>query len=112
MEGRAGAEPDLGAWVQELEMGTAPHLSVLRAHLVAFRGPPFSRHARAAVAAAEIRLVHRVAIRAWCGQLQDYLVELYARSPEDAIARVKETLTKHGPYDEFAAPVGSRGGAP
>jgi len=76
---------------------------VLRVHRVSFRGPPLDRRSRAALAAARIRLIQRLPVPAWCGQLQDYLVEIHAESCEDAIARASSVAIEMGPYDQFVA---------
>jgi hypothetical protein len=69
---------------------------------VRFRGPALTRRARDAFSVAGISLVDRTAVPEWNGQLVDYVVVLSARDGDDAIARVRDLVSRDGTYSEFA----------
>jgi hypothetical protein len=69
---------------------------------VVFRGPPLTRRLREALAAARITVLERKQASGWGGQIQEYLVSLDARDPEEAVARIRAVLDGGGSFAAFA----------
>jgi hypothetical protein len=69
---------------------------------VVFRGPPLTRRLREALAAARITVLERHQASGWGGQIQEYLVSLDARDPEEAVARIRAVLDGGGSFAAFA----------
>jgi hypothetical protein len=83
--------------------------SQLSAYTVAFRGSRFTRNARGALSAAEITPISDYPREQsgggsqWIPLTQRYAVSVRARSPENAIERVRGAVAAHGGYEEFTA---------
>jgi hypothetical protein len=69
---------------------------------VRFRGPILTRRTREALSKAGVSLLERVPLPEWNGQVIEYVVVLSARDGDDAIARVRDLVSKEGVYTEFA----------
>jgi hypothetical protein len=83
--------------------------SHLSAYRVAFRGARFTRNARGALSAAEITPISDYPREElgggsrWIPLTRQYAVTVRARSPENAIERVRGAVEAHGGYGEFTA---------
>jgi hypothetical protein len=95
----AGFRSDPTSVVFELEMNTG---TIMR-HGVRFRGPLLTHRTRDALSTAGISLLERSPLPGWNGQVIEYVVMLGARDEEDAIARVREVVSRDGSYGEFAS---------
>ena len=71
-------------------------------HGVRFRGPSLTRRTRDGLSTAGILLLERRPVPDWNGQMVEYVVILGARDEEDAIARVRNVVSRDGTYSEFA----------
>ena len=60
------------------------------------------RRTRDSLSAADISVLDRTALPDWNGQVIEYVVIVSARDGEDAIARVRDVVSRGGPYSEFA----------
>ena len=69
---------------------------------VVFRGPPLTRRLREALAAARITVLERNQASGWGGQIQEYLVSLDARNPDEAVARIRAVLDGGGSFAAIA----------
>ena len=69
---------------------------------VRFRGPSLTHRTRDALSRAGIRMIDRSPLPHWNGQVIEYVVILGARDEEDAIARVRDVVSRDGPYSDFA----------
>jgi hypothetical protein len=78
-------------------------IGILTPHRIRFRGPALIRRSRGALLAAGISVMERRPAADWGGQLQEYLVTVDARDSDDAIARVRAVVARHGPYHAFSA---------
>jgi hypothetical protein len=74
----------------------------LTRHGVRFQGPALTRRTRDALTRAGVSLLERSAVPEWNGQVVEYLVVLPAATPESAIGRVREIVSRDGNYGEFA----------
>jgi hypothetical protein len=76
--------------------------AILSSHRVSFLGPPLTRQIRGSLSASQITLIDRRSAAGWVGQVQEYLVSVYARDGKDAVARVVAVLESHGSFSAFA----------
>ena len=80
---------------------------ILSKYQVRFVGPALTRRSRGALSAAAISLVERRPAETWGNQIQEYVVVVDAREPEDAVNRVRSVIEDHGSYQSFATVVPS-----
>ena len=74
---------------------------ILSKYYVRFVGPELIRRSRGALSAAAITLVERRPAESWGNQVQEYVVVLDARDPDDAVARVRRVIEGDGFYKGF-----------
>ena len=74
----------------------------LMRHGVRFRGPSLTHRTRDALSTAGISILGRSPLPEWNDQVIEYVVILGARDAEDAIARVRDVVSRDGSYDGFA----------
>ena len=74
---------------------------LLSKYHVRFVGPALIRRSRGALSAAAITLVERRPAESWGNQVQEYVVVLDARDPDDAVARVRSVIEGDGFYKGF-----------
>jgi hypothetical protein len=77
-------------------------IGILSKYHVRFVGPALTRRSRGALSAAAITLVERRPAASWGKQIQEYVVLLEARDPDDAVARVRKVIEGDGFYKGFA----------
>jgi hypothetical protein len=75
---------------------------MLMRHGVRFPGPSFTPRTRDALSTAGISLLERSPLPDWDGQVIEYVVILGATDEEDAIARVRDVVSRDGTYSKFA----------
>jgi hypothetical protein len=81
----------------------------MSAYTVGFRGARFTRNARLALSAAEITPISGYPREqsgggsGWIPLTRQYAVSVRARTPENAIERVRGAVEAHGGYGEFTA---------
>jgi hypothetical protein len=75
---------------------------MLARHGVRFRGPSLTRRTRKALSIAGISLLDRDVLEGWGGQIVEYVVSVQARDGDDAVARVRNVVSRDGFYEGFA----------